>query len=64
MASNESYSETMTLLLFGGPPPSLDTRFGLRRSRLLFHFGCCTLRTFATETTGKLAAVICVMCAS
>ena len=50
----------MTLLLFGGPSPSLANRFGLRRSQLLFHFGCCTLRTFATETTGKLAPVICV----
>ena len=50
----------MTLLLFGGPSPSLANRFGLRRSQLLFHFGRCTLRTFATETTGKLAPVICV----
>ena len=58
--SCESYSETMTLLLFGGPSPSLANRFGLRRSQLLFHFGCCTLKTFATETTGKLASVICV----
>ena len=58
--SCESYSETMTLLLFGGPFPSLANRFGLRRGQLLFHFGCCTLRTFTTETTGKLASVICV----
>ena len=27
---------------------------------LKFHFGCCTLGTFATETTGKLALIICV----
>src|SRR2546422_190891 len=50
----------MTLLLFGEPSPSLANRFGLRRSQLLFHFGCCSLRTFATETTRKLAPVICV----
>jgi hypothetical protein len=49
----------MTLLL-GGPAPSLAIRFGLQRGQLLFHFGCCTLRTFATETMGKLARVICV----
>jgi hypothetical protein len=58
--SRKSHSETMTLLLFGGPSPSLANRFGLRRSQVLFHFGRCTLRTFATETTGKLAPVICV----
>jgi hypothetical protein len=40
--------------------PSLADRFGIRRGRLLFHFGRCTLRTFATETKGKLASVICV----
>jgi hypothetical protein len=57
--SCESYSETVTLLLFGGPSPSLANRFGLRRSQLLFHFGRCSLRTFATETTGQLAPVIC-----
>ena len=50
----------MIFLLFAGPSPSLANRFGLRRSQLLFHFGCCTLGTFATETTGKLAPVICV----
>jgi hypothetical protein len=50
----------MTLLLFGGPSPSLANRFGLRRSQLRFHFGCCALGTFATETAGKLASVICV----
>jgi len=49
----------MTLLLFGGPSPLADW-FGLRRSRLLFHLCCCTLRTLATETTGKLASVICL----
>ncbi len=43
-----------------GPFPSLANRFGLRRSQLLFHFGCCTLQTFTTETTGALASVICV----
>lgn len=48
----------MTLLLFGGASPSLASRFGLRRSQLLFHFGSCTLRTFATKTTGELASVI------
>jgi hypothetical protein len=58
--SCESDSEIMTLFLFGGPSPSLANRFGVRRSRLLFHFGCCTLRTFATETAGKLASIICV----
>jgi hypothetical protein len=26
----------------------------------VFDFGCCTLRAIATETTGKLAPVICV----
>ena len=57
--SCESYSETVTSLLFGGPSPSLASRFGLRRSQLLFHFGRCSLRTFATETTGQLAPVIC-----
>jgi hypothetical protein len=50
----------MTLLLFGGPSPLLANRFGLRRSHLLFHFGRCTLRTFAIETAGKLASVVCV----
>jgi hypothetical protein len=50
----------MTLLLLGGPPPSLANRFGLRRSQLLFDFGCCSLQTFTTETTGALASVICV----
>jgi hypothetical protein len=58
--SCESYSETMTLLLFGGPSPSLANRFGLRRGQFLFHFGFSTLRTFATQTAGKLASVICV----
>jgi hypothetical protein len=48
----------MPLLLFGGPSASLANCFGLRRSKLLFHFGCCTLRTFTTEATGKLASVI------
>jgi hypothetical protein len=43
-----------------GPSPPLANRFGLRCTQLLFHFGCCTLRTFATETTGKLASIICV----
>lgn len=38
--SCESYSETMTLLFFGGPAPSLTNRFGLWRSQLAFHFGC------------------------
>jgi hypothetical protein len=50
----------MTLLLFGGPSPSLANRFGLRHRQFLFHFGCCALRTFATETTAKFASVICV----
>ena len=50
----------MTLLLFGGPSPLLTDRFGLRRSQPLFYFGCCTLQTFTTETTGKLASFICV----
>ncbi len=50
----------MTLLLFGGPSALLANRGGLRRSHLLFHFGRCTLRTFATETAGKLASVVCV----
>src|SRR5580704_190758 len=50
----------MTLLLFGGPSPSLANRFGLWRSHLLFHFGCSTLQTFTTETTGQLASVICI----
>ena len=50
---------TMTLLLFGWLP-SLANRFGVRRGRLLFHFGCCTLRRLATETAGKLASIICV----
>src|ERR1700677_1236382 len=57
--SCESYSETMTLLLFGWPP-SVANRFGLRRSQLLFHLGRGSLRTFAAETAGKLAPVICV----
>jgi hypothetical protein len=52
--------KTMTLLLFGGPSPSLASRFGLQRSQILFHFGCCTWETFATETAGKLASVICL----
>lgn len=30
--SRQSYSKPMTLLLFGGPSPSLANRFGLRRS--------------------------------
>jgi hypothetical protein len=38
-----SRSESMTLLFFGGPSPSLAHRFCLGRSQLLFHFGCCTL---------------------
>ena len=50
----------MTLLLLGGPSPSLANTFGLRRSQLLVHFGCCRLRRFATEAAGKLASVICV----
>jgi len=50
----------MTLLLLGGPFPSLANRFGLRRSQLLFHFGCCRLQTFTTEATGELASVICI----
>ena len=50
----------MALLLFGGPSPSRANGFGLRHSLLLFHFGRCSLRTLATETTGKLASVICV----
>ena len=50
----------MALFLFRRLSSSLANRFGLRRSQLLFHFGRCTLRTFATETTGKLAPVICV----
>jgi hypothetical protein len=50
----------MTLLLFGGLSTSLANRFGLRRSQLLFRFGCGRLRTFTTETTGKLPPVICV----
>src|ERR1700683_1694673 len=50
----------MTLPFFGGPSPSLASRFGILRSQLLFHFGCGTLQTFATETTGKLASVICI----
>jgi hypothetical protein len=58
--SCDSHSETVTLLLFGGPPPSLGNRFGLWRGQLLSHFGCCSLRTFATETAGKLASIICV----
>jgi hypothetical protein len=57
IASCEPYSETMTLLLFGGPSLLLANRFRHRRSELLFHFGCRTLRTFASETTGKLAPV-------
>ena len=43
----------MTLLLFGGPSPSLANRFGLRRGQILFHFGRCTLQTFAAETAGN-----------
>jgi len=58
--SCESYSEAMTLLLFGGTFPPLANRIGLRDSQLLFNFGCCTLRTFATETAGELASVMCV----
>ncbi len=50
----------MNLLLFGGPSPSLANRFCLRRRQVLFHRDCCKLRTFATETAGKLASVICV----
>ena len=50
----------MTLLLFGERSPFLADRFGFRRSQLLLHLGCCTLRTLTTETTGKLAPVICV----
>jgi hypothetical protein len=50
----------MTLLLFGGLSTSLANRFGLRRSQLLFRFGCGRLRTFTTETMGKLPPVICV----
>jgi hypothetical protein len=37
--------------------PLLANRLDLRRSQLLFHFGYCTLRTLATESTGKLASV-------
>ena len=37
-----SRSESMTLLFFGGPSPSLAHRFCLGRSQLLFHFGCFT----------------------
>ena len=47
-------------LLFGGPSPSLANRFGLRCGKLLLHFGCCSLRTFTAEATGKPAPVICV----
>jgi hypothetical protein len=54
------YRKTMYLLLSGGLSPSLANLFGLRGSELVFHFGGCTLQTFTTETTGKLAWVICV----
>ncbi len=57
--SCESYFETMTLLLFGGPSSSLANRFGLRRGQLPFYLGCCTLRTFATETAGNSTTFEC-----
>ena len=50
----------MTLLLFGGSSPSRADGFCLRGSRLLLHLCCGTLRTFATQTSGKLASIICV----
>jgi hypothetical protein len=54
-----SYSKSMAPLLFGGPHSSQGHWFGLRRSSwLLFHLYCRTLRTFATEALGKLAAII------
>ena len=56
--SCESNSKTMALLLFGGPHSSQGNWFGLRCSWLLFHLCCRTLRTFATEAVGKLAAII------
>jgi hypothetical protein len=56
--SCESYSQTMALLLFGGPHSSHGNWFGLRCSRLLFHLCFRTLQTFATEAVGKLAAII------
>ena len=56
--SCESYSKTIALLLFGGPHSSQGNWFGLRCSCLLFHLCCRTLRTFATEAVGKLAAII------
>jgi hypothetical protein len=52
------YSETMALLLFGGLHSSQGNWFGLRCSWLLFHRCCRTLRAFATEAVGKLAAII------
>jgi hypothetical protein len=48
----------MALLLFGGPHSSQGNWLGLRCSWLLFYLYCCTLRTFATEAAGKLAAII------
>src|ERR1700721_35458 len=56
--SSESYSKIMALLLFGGPYSSQGYWFGLRSGWLLFHLCCRTLRTFATEADGKLAAII------
>jgi len=38
----------------------VNNRFGLRCGKLLLHFGCCSLRTFTAEATGKPAPVICV----
>ena len=53
--SCESYSEIMTLLLFGGPSTLLANRFGLRRGQLLFHFGCrkCSLSDHLTGHKGR-----------
>jgi hypothetical protein len=56
--SCESYSKTMSLLLFGGPHSSQGNWFGLRCGWLLFYLYCCTLRTLATQAVGNLAAII------
>jgi hypothetical protein len=34
--------------------PSLANRFSLWRGQILFDYGCCRLRTFASETAGKV----------
>jgi hypothetical protein len=37
----------------GRSPRRLD-RFSLCRGQILFDYGCCRLRTFASETAGKV----------